>query len=151
MWAIVDLTWTKQLADWIGNRRVLEVMSGVGWLAAALRHHKVNLVATDSGEWQPEIQVSPLTEVLRVDAVTAINHFEGSDLLLISWPPSDLQLIQKIATAWGSKPIIYIGERGGVNAPKRFFDRFVIDSSIQIENPKWFGMNDQVLVGTYQS
>ena len=33
MWALVDLQWTKHLADWIGKRKVLEVMAGRRWFA----------------------------------------------------------------------------------------------------------------------
>ena len=35
-YALIDKTWTKKLADFIGNKKCLEIMSGCGCLSKAL-------------------------------------------------------------------------------------------------------------------
>ena len=51
MWALVYRSFARKLAVWIGNRRVLEVMAGRGWLAKALSEEGVSIIATDDNSW----------------------------------------------------------------------------------------------------
>lgn len=155
MWAIVDGIWTRELADWIGSRRVLEIMAGHGWLAKALAMHGVRIAATDSGAWESQHQLSPAVfDIVPLTAQQAIQQFgDGAEVLLISWPPCGDAVIVQAAAAWGgTRPIIYIGEgEGGRNAPQRFFDRFVPSLDLDLPLKSWHGFHDSVLIGHYRS
>jgi 2-polyprenyl-3-methyl-5-hydroxy-6-metoxy-1,4-benzoquinol methylase len=96
MWAIVEQKWTKKLANWIGNRKCLEVMAGVGWLAKALSEHGVNIVATDDFSWtlkarhKNESLKEIYPDIIKEDAISAgcnfsITKFRYSSDLLISF------------------------------------------------------------------
>ena len=91
MWTIVDMKWTKRLAEWIGDRGVLEIMAGFGWLAKALRLHDVDIVPTDDFSWHgPEHRHNigkPLIEIENMEATMAVRKYKHLDILLISWPP----------------------------------------------------------------
>jgi len=148
MWAIVDLVWTKQLADWIAGRKVLEVMAGRGWLAKALKHYNVNIVATDNKPWE----TSPIFEVEKLDAVAAAKHAADFEIMIMSWPPYDDAIAIETCRAWGSsRPIVYIGEGpGGCNANDEFFDHFAeIKNQPEISLPRWYGLRDYLSVGHY--
>lgn len=152
MWAIVTLDWTRELADWIGNRHVLEVMAGKGWLAKALSQHGTNLVATDSMEWEnmhsDQRYVFP---VQKMGAREAVEFYREANLLLISWPPYDEHEIIKVCEAWGTaRPIVYIGEgSGGCNAPDEFFAHFRKEPC-EITIPQWPGIHDYLQIGYWK-
>lgn len=150
MWAIVDKIWTKQLADWIGNKSVLEVMAGSGWLAKALIEHGINIVATDNNSWKHnERAVFP---VIGEDARISVEN-RKADILIVSWPPYEDDKILEICEKWGNKkPIVYIGEdAGGCNAPNEFFDYFeVINPHPHIGLLSWPGIHDSVQIGYWK-
>lgn len=150
MWAIVDKTWTASLAKWIGERKVLEVMGGVGWLAKALSEHGIDIVCTDNNEWVngPHKTAKFVFNVEQMDAKEAIKKHSDADILLVSWPPYDGNEVTEILKAWGNKrPVIYIGELdGGCNAPEEFFDIFEYEF-MDIRLPNWNGIHDLILTG----
>jgi len=155
MWAIVDKLWTKQLADWIGDRWVLEVMAGAGWLAKALMQHGIKVIATDSGEWNemPHDKMKFVFPVQQIDGLTAVRKWtHASDVLIISWPPYGDMDICEICHQWGSeKPIVYIGEgEGGCNAPDEFWRNFRYEET-EIPLMAWPGLHDGVFIGHYYS
>lgn len=153
MWAIVDKHWTANLAQWIGGRKVLEVMGGVGWLSKALWEHGVNIVCTDDNSWRvPDreganhSQAPFVFNVEEIEALEAVKKYRAADVLLVSWPPLYETKIVDVLKAWG-KPVIYIGElEGGCNAPGEFFDIFQYEF-LNVGMPSWFGIHDVVLVG----
>ena len=153
MWAIVDMTWTKKLADWIGNRKVLEVMAGAGWLAKALHDHGVEIVATDNGVWDKRHEeMKRVFDVQRLGGLASVRRYPGSEILIISWPPYNSYSICRICSEWGpDRPIVYIGEGvGGCNAPDRFWKHFQEDESDLIYLPQWWGIHDNLMIGKYK-
>ena len=156
MWAIVDLDWTKNLAEWIGEKPVLEVMAGAGWLAKALTAHGTDIQATDDFRWisthrcLQELGIRSVHPVEEADAVKAAGE-STAEVLIISWPPYEDDTATKVCDAWGSeRPIIYIGEsRGACNADGEFFD-FFRSENIGIENPRFMGMHDRVSIGYWK-
>jgi 2-polyprenyl-3-methyl-5-hydroxy-6-metoxy-1,4-benzoquinol methylase len=44
--------WVSELAQWIGNRKCLEIGAGRGLLAKALHDNEVDIVATDNYCWE---------------------------------------------------------------------------------------------------
>ena len=152
MWALVDLEWTKELADIIGSTKCLEVMAGFGWLAKALKQHGVDIIATDDQTWNGNrhSQGKPFDFVEKLEALDAIEKYKDAEILIMSWPPYDDDAACTIGEAWGNeKPIIYIGEnRGGCNATDEFHQCFQGKSDLSI--PYWDGMHDYLQIGTYE-
>lgn len=153
MWALVDLTWTDDLAHWIGSREVIEVMAGAGWLAKALNIHGVKIIATDNLSWNGEKthrNIKPVYEIKEFEGIRAVDEFCDADILLCSWPPYGRKSIIKICKAWGGeKPIIYIGEdQGGCNAPDDFFDAFQVIKEMNV--PQHYGLHDICQIGYFR-
>ena len=155
MWAIVDLDWTSKLSEWIGNRKCLEIMSGVGWLSKALDIHGVNITTTDDLSWMSDAhkKASLVHEILEYDALKAVEKFSDSEVLIVSWPPYTCDKILEVCKKWGTdKPIVYIGEdSGGCNAPDEFFKHFKKDDSVNISIPKYFGLHDRLTIGYWKN
>ncbi len=149
MWSMVDSTWTRDLADWMGQRICLEVMAGAGWLAKALSAHGLNLIATDfdaRAKWGKRPAVYP---VKPLDALAAIACHPEAEVLLVSWPPYADPVIESLAEAWGTeRPIVYIGEAcGGCTATEPFCAQLQVTDRLII--PRWPGFHDEVLMGNY--
>jgi len=154
MWAIVDKVWTKQLADWIGGRGVLEIMAGAGWLAKALSDYGVNIIATDSGGWDKRhSKMKLLFPIEKLEGGQAIKKYQNAEILLVSWPPYGDHTICKICKEWGGlRPIIYIGEGYiGCNAPSEFFDNFASEKSINFSLMSWPTIHNCVSIGYYKN
>jgi hypothetical protein len=154
-WAIVDLKWTKQLANWIGNRKCLEVMSGAGWLAKALVMHGINIIPTDSYSWEKtqHKEAKMVYPVERIDAIESVKKYQDRDILIVSWPPYTDETICKVCDEWGTdKPVIYIGEgEDGCCAPGTFWQNFKeIESHPSIKIPQWWGIHDYLTIGRWE-
>lgn len=127
MWAIVDRQWTKHLADWIGERRCLEVMAGAGWLARALHDHGAAIRATDDYSWDARQhgQMERVYPVDQCDALAAVEWYGDADVLIVSWSPYEDDTIIHVCDAWGTtRPIVSIGEEDGCNAPPEWWAHF---------------------------
>jgi uncharacterized UPF0146 family protein len=149
MWAIVDASWTRELAEWMDGRRCLEVMAGAGWISKALRSHGVDIVATDldaAGKWGKRCTVD---EVMPIDALAAVKNYSDAEILLVSWPPYKNQIIERVVKEWGmERPIVYIGEPlGGCTATEIFCRNLRVFKRIKI--PCWPGLQDEVAIGRY--
>lgn len=154
MWAIVHRQWVWQLADWLGARKVLEVMAGRGWLAKALSDEGIQVTASDSKAYYNKIP-QPLPDLFPVQRATAKRSLEilgdWADVLLCSWPPYDSADLEDAVKLWRGRPMVYIGEQeGGCNATDGFFNLFVSDEfDDQPVNSfsSWPGINDRVMTG----
>jgi hypothetical protein len=151
MWVIVYQTFAKALADWIGDRLVLEIMAGPGWLAKALQDEDVNIIPTDNGEWdERHTKQVFLTAVAKEHALEAIAQNPDAEILLVSWPPYGEHDVVAACRLWGpGRPIIYIGEdMGGCNAPDEFFKGFrQMTDPPDIDVMSWEGLHDHVFFG----
>ena len=154
MWAIVAKDWVKILAEWIGNRKVLEIMAGPGWLTKALLEEGVRITPTDNDSWASKHSKAPfLIPVIQMDCVEAICQYPEAEVLLVSWPPYGEEAICRACETWGEdRPIVYIGEGyGGCNAPEEFFDHFQeIELQPRIPLTSWRGIHDNIYVGYYR-
>jgi uncharacterized UPF0146 family protein len=155
LWTIIDKIWTKELANFINNNTVLEVMSGAGWLAKALLEHNIDIIATDNyDKHYNSSNVNLVHDVEKIDARDAVKKYKDvTDILLICWPPYNGVAILDVCQMWGpNKPIIYIGENyGGCNAPDEFFEHFQeIDNPPAIPMHRWYGIHDYVMIGHYK-
>lgn len=151
MWAIVDKRWTRALAEWIGDRKVLEIMAGAGWLAKALNDYGVGITATDDYSWDNRhSKAKRVYPVKCAHCLEAISKYPA-DILICSWPPYGEDAITAAARLWGpEKPIIMIGEsRGGCNAPDDFWAGYEAEPA-DFPMVSWDGIHDFVHIGYFR-
>lgn len=166
MFAMVTWQWVKPLAEWIGDRKCLEVMAGRGWLSLALRHLGVGVIATDDLSWSRGSGWSgrgwdnPVTDIEEIDAVEAVKKYgKDIDLLIISWPPYDdnigYQVIKELKQVNPGVDIIYIGEGyGGCTADDDFHNHFEQRDDYEFDEvakyfQSWQGIHDRLYYGRY--
>jgi hypothetical protein len=110
-WGTFTEPFLDELADWIGGRRVLEVMAGNGLLASRLASRCVEIRATSLFQGHDGHERGLHHAVEEISAMGAIAaHGADADILLVSWPPAS-EALTKAITLWDSlKPIVFIGE-----------------------------------------
>lgn len=160
MYGFVSWKWVTPFVEWIGDRKVLEVMSGKGWLARALRDKDVSLIATDDYSWlDPLEQANTLTKIEALEPLESITAYgESIDILIMSWPSKDDEAFQVIKLLNEINPdavIVYIGEqRGGRTADSNFFNHYEeimnlgFDKAAQ-EFERWDCVDDHLMLGKY--
>lgn len=160
-YAYVSWNWVTPLAEWIGKRRVLEVMSGTGALAFALQQKNVAIKATDDYSWYTRRKwQKPWVPVEKVDGVEAILRYgENADILIMSWPPLGSEVAHDVLKTYHEiNPaglLLYIGEWGMSAADEKFFCHFneISDPSfisVQEQFESWPGIRDTPLLGRYK-
>lgn len=135
--ALISMEWVQPLAQWIGKRRCLEIMSGSGALACALAQYGVEVIATDNGSWSGSYDTwfsEPWTKVEKLSCLDAIEKYAGDcELIICSWPDMDddaYNALEKMRSINPKAMMIYIGEWGGATANEKFFDSvMVVDDS----------------------
>ena len=152
MWALVYRSFAQMLAEWIGDRTVLEVMAGRGWLAKALSEEGVDIIATDDKSWDDRhVEASDVFPVHKMDAVEAARTIDA-DVLIMSWSPYAEEVATEVLKVWGEdRPVVYIGEeRGGCNAPDSFWQHWrKAHGTPEIPLAQWYGLHDVVEIGYY--
>ena len=123
--------WIKPLANWIGARKCLEVMSGCGALAYSLINNGVNITATDNFTWNGRSNWRDTDNywchIENIDAVEAIRKYGSNvDIIIMSWPDYESDMAYRcLCTMREVNPnamMIYIGEApGGCTADDNFF------------------------------
>ena len=128
---------TKELIDelkmFIGDKKVLEVMGGNGYLSRCLHEAGVDIVCTDTNEWATSKKTNPMFKkwtntwypIEQLDAVGAVEKYNDRDVVIMSWPPyyepTDVDVLKQCL--WGGKILIYIGEsEGGCTGTDQFFE-----------------------------
>jgi hypothetical protein len=149
MYGAVDKVWSRKLAAHLRGKRVLEVMSGAGWLAKGLAQEGIFMIATDNYDKEFD-QQGTVFAVEHLDAINAVTRYrQTADVLLVSWPPYQDEEICRVCKAWGEKPIIYIGEwEGGCTACDEFFAFFHVDYEIE-GLPQLPAIHDHCWIGYY--
>lgn len=117
---------TKEFARGLYNKvlkgkKCLEVMSGTGALAKALKECGADIIATDdfSGTTFYPLSDSLWTEVEKIDSLEAVKKYgKDIDFLLMSWIPNHTEIgYQTIKLLHGVNPnckLIIIGEEGAI-------------------------------------
>jgi len=152
LWVKISQKYFTDLLPFIADNKVLEVMAGAGWFGKGLSELGVTIHCTDDFSWQEDgahNNLNMVHPIEKLEATVAVEKYKDQfDMLLISWPPYGDETILKICKEWGSaKPILYIGEEGGCNAPETFFEKFQCRDILYTE--QWVGIHDNVLIGYY--
>lgn len=104
------------------QKKVLEIGAGMGLWARLLSDAFVDIVATDSWDWQwPDFGYWP---VAKLDWLEAIRQHSDCQVLLMIWPPSNppASLFEAIDEFQGTD-IVLIGEAGGVTGGEALFHK----------------------------
>lgn len=159
--SLVCKEWIKPLAEWIGNKRCLEVMAGCGSLSYALKEEEVNVVATDDFSWGENGRTNKCwnenknywTDIENLDAIESVNKYgKDIDIIFMSWAFMDDTAYRVLKTMREINPncvIVYIGEGiGGCTADDEFYENIkeiTDDEKFNIINlyyPRWCGIHD---------
>ena len=103
-WAIPTRKIIAELKNFIGDEIVLEVGAGKGLWAFLLKNVGVQIIATDKN-----LTENSWTNILKYDAITAINKF-CPNILLIIWPPYNSPMAYDALKKFTGDKVIYIGE-----------------------------------------
>jgi len=136
MWAYISAPFLKDLADFVGNEPVLEVMAGNGYISKGLRnlHPQQRIITTDSKAWTQEADNQtgkhPVTTIEGLDAVSAFNKYAAEiKYVVMAWSPDkltiDWDLLQAMRASDYEVPLICIGEKYGATGSKQFWDQAV--------------------------
>lgn len=152
-YSLVSKSWLEPLADWIGNRKCLEIMAGNGILSYGLRDYGIDVVTTDDGSWEQfDIKVLQWCDIGKFDCCDAIKRYRERDIILCSWPPMNDSLFKALQTMRSVNPdmiMIYIGEPNGCTADYQFENtaEYLFDSTILEINKlyqSWGGLHDKI-------
>ncbi|KEQ18717.1 hypothetical protein [Endozoicomonas numazuensis] len=153
IWALVNHKWVSELVNWVKGNSCLEVMSGNGFLAKALKQNGVEVIATDDRSWDdPDSDKIRFYDVETLDAIDAIKKYSDKKVLIMSWPPPNVSVSYDVLKAWGSeKPVIFIGDKkGGMTACDDFYSHFkAIDEQPVKSYLPAHNAQDTVLIGYY--
>lgn len=163
MWALVTWKWLRPFAEWINGRKVLEVMSGRGWISKGLRELGVDVIATDNFSshmhWNGK---GTVTDVEEIDSLLAVEKYgKNIDILLMAWAPYNDPIAYNVAKKlYEVNPdtiIVFIGESwGGCTANDEFFDSTetiddpVFEDTVSDNYEAWFSVNDYPMLLKYK-
>ena len=128
-YCLLAYDWIGPLAEWIGQRKCLEIMCGSGALSKALQNCGVDMKATDDFSWNDNHAVpwfrDSWTEIEQLNALQAIETYGAEvDLVVCSWPfLSDdcYHALLKMREVNPAATMLYIGEWYGATASDAFF------------------------------
>ena len=86
---LLSKDWIEDLAEWIGDRKVLEVMAGCGSLSYSLRKAGCNIKTTDNKSWN-KMFFQEWCDIEELEACEAIKKYgNDTDIVVMSWPLQD--------------------------------------------------------------
>ena len=160
MYTFVSLRWIVPFAKWIGERKVMEVMAGRGFLSKALREQGITVHASDNFSWPVRTWSETVTDVIKMDALEAVEkHGKEYDILIMGWPYMDDTAYRIIKRLYEVNPralVVYIGEpSGGCTADELFFEHFdmIVDEKFieaAMYYQSWEAIHDGLYLGRYK-
>ncbi|CAJ1229734.1 hypothetical protein LZY01_21440 [Levilactobacillus zymae] len=129
MWAYTPRPFISDLADFVGDRAVLEVMAGNGYISKGLRDAHKTVYATDSQAWTAENETGrhPVTTIEALSAVDAFQKYHDQvGVVVMSWSPDglplDWELLQAIRQSHATVDFVVLGEPHGATGSTKFWD-----------------------------
>lgn len=152
-YCLISKDWIRVLSSLLKGKRCLEIMSGLGMLSKALQNEEIEIVATDSKEWEFDDGFY-WTEVKTMDAISAIEVYgRDMDFIICSWIPypSDIgrKVLLKMREVNPKLKMVYIGEFGGCCADESFFALCEVEKDNHIYKANqifknWAGIHDHI-------
>ncbi|WP_204121673.1 MULTISPECIES: SAM-dependent methyltransferase [Levilactobacillus] len=129
MWAYTPAPFVSDLAKFVGNRAVLEVMAGNGYISKGLRDAHKTVYATDSQAWTAENETGrhPLTAIEALSATDAWQKYQDQvGVVVMSWSPDglplDWDLLQAIRATDKDVDFVVLGEPHGATGSEDFWN-----------------------------
>ena len=129
---LIGKDWIKDISQWIGKRKCLEVMAGLGVLSYSLKMEGVNIRSTDDYSWKGDSSIwkkdKLWIDVEVLDALESVERYGREvEIIIMSWPPYNdkiaVKVLRKMREVNPSCLMIYIGEeKGGCTGNDEFFD-----------------------------
>lgn len=158
---IISNDWLSPLAEWIGDRKCLEIMAGTGMLSRGLSNFGIDIMSTDNFSWISEHanwfnENSTWYPVENIDCIDAIEKYgKNTDIIICSWAYMDDGLYNALLKMRETNPkclMIYVGEGdGGCTASDKFFESLIeVDDSgfnNAVKNFRsWWGIYDRPML-----
>lgn len=144
-YVIVTQKLISSLVKKLEGKKVLEVMSGTGLLAWHLKENGIDIVATDSGDWNLK-EIEP-GFVKKIDAVNAIEKYSSAEIVLMCWPYMDNNAFQVLKTLKPHQLLICCGEVKGCTADEDFWNNYDYTTINEIDYQSFFGIKDNFYIG----
>ena len=146
--SLVAYDWVRLLKETIiKDSKCLEIMSGSGMLAKALKDVGCDVIATDNKTWGKDKRSrrvdwfeNPFTEIEEIDCIDAIDKYgKEVDFVIVSWAYMDDTCYRALLKMREVNPnciMIYIGEYGDCCADENFTEAAVdfYDSLYEYQN-----------------
>lgn len=145
-WAVPTEKAIREISNFIGNEKTLEVGAGLGLWSRLLQLKNLDIIATDNFSSHVDKFKKRYCDVEEIDAISALNKYDRRNVLLIIWPPMT-NMSSEILKQFKGNKLIYIGEdKGGCTANNEFFEILSQQWSLykMIEIPQWTGVSDFV-------
>ena len=148
---LISKDWIRELIPLLKNKRCLEIMAGSGMLSKALSEEGIDIIATDSKEWDID---DSWFDVEKLDAIEAINKYgKDIDYVICSWIPYQstigTKVIETMRQVNPNLKMIYIGELGGCCAEETFCytvelleNEFISEANQKFK--RWAGLRDKI-------
>lgn len=155
-YSLVSKDWVKPLANWIGDKKCLEIMAGKGTLSYALQSEGKSVIATDGYNWSQFNFNSLWTNVEKLDALEAIERYgRDVDIIIMSWCYMDevgYKSLLKMREVNPNAVMLYIGEPyGGCTGNDALYDSMIEIDDAEINEinsiyPRWRGIYDRLFL-----
>lgn len=153
--SLVSMEWITPLANWIGKRKCLEIMAGLGTISFALKQCGVNVISTDDYSWGSWINNSiKWTEVEKLDYIDSIEKYgKYVDFIIMSWCYLDNNgwlALKKMRKVNPDCLMIFIGDhKGGLIGSDMLYENMIVVPDKEIEKinllyPTWHNINDHI-------
>ena len=150
--ALITKKFARGLAEYVGDKKCLEIMAGQGCLSKSLQDEGVDIITTDNYSWNGRLNMSNTwTDVEDIDCLEAIKKY-GKDVsyILCSWIPYNNQIgydaLKLMNEINPECKMIVIGEGcGGCTADDLFFEhieRIDEDEKFVDNFRSWSGIYD---------
>jgi hypothetical protein len=140
-WAVPTRQAIRQVCDFVGGRKILEVCAGNGFWAKLLSHAGASVVATDGA---PVLQAA-WVPVEVAEAEGAVRRHTECRALLLCWPPFKDACAFKALRSFDGDLVVYVGDvRFTADAQ---FHSLLLESWQLIQRiplPSWPGIVDGV-------
>lgn len=156
-YALVTKKWIDPLANFLKDKKCIELFAGLGTITKALKDKGIDIIATDSYEWvnagHQFANNRFWTDIEMIDALKAIEKYKDADYFIISWCPycseASYEALMKMREIAPNARLIHIGENyEGCTDSDKFFENIeVVDDEYFINNisynfDSWDGIHD---------
>lgn len=115
-----------ELSEFLKGKKVLEIMSGTGFLASQLRLRGVDIIATDDMTGIYDFKTIHIDDIEAIDCVDAIDKYHKDiNYVIMSWPEMSNDAARALRSCYEYDiPLIYIGEfsKNGCTADAEFYE-----------------------------